>query len=129
VVLSWAARGGRLQAAKKDVRAALDALQEMSAELAGSRTDFFSLSAEADRLLLAALADQKFDKRRVDAIRSRYQDAVSRGVAPRHRDSMRSQFVFLRILAERSAPAAVRSGMIEELKALEAVCSPAESRS
>jgi hypothetical protein len=121
VVLSWAGRGARLQAAKKDIRAALDSLAEMSAELAGSRTDFFSLSAEADRLLLMALADQKLDKRRVEAIRSKYQDAVSRGVAARHRDSMRSQFVFFRTLAEGTAPAAVRAGMVEELKRLEAM--------
>jgi hypothetical protein len=121
VVLSWTARGNRLRQVQRTVEAALSDLQELSAELAGSHTDFFSLSAEADRMLLRALAVQKLDARRVEDIRGRYREAVSRGVTARHRDSMRSQFVFFRMLASRAAPPNVRSAIVEALESLETI--------
>jgi tetratricopeptide (TPR) repeat protein len=120
VVLSWTARGNAVQAAREAIDGALDDLQQMSAELAGTRTDFFSLAAEADRLLLRALAHQRLDARRVQDIQARFEEAFSRGVAVRHRDSTRSQFVFLRVLADRVAPRRVRPSIVETLRALEA---------
>jgi triacylglycerol esterase/lipase EstA (alpha/beta hydrolase family) len=117
VVLSW--RGAANAAEQKRIRESLETLQQLGAELAGTRTDFFSLSVEADRMLLAALAASKLDRKRRESIERKYREALARGVAVRHRDSMRSQFAFLRTLAAAEAPARVRAGMVKQLGQLE----------
>ncbi len=139
VILNWQAGHGRASKNGRRTRngrapgnghkgrtplhASLDLLKEISTELAGSRTDFFSLSAEADRLLLAALADRQLDKTHIDTIERSYGDAFSRGVAARQLDSVHAHFIFLRTLAEAEAPDVDRTAIVSALNRLEQITS------
>jgi hypothetical protein len=118
VVLSWRGNGTRKKA-KSGVSASLKELETLASELSGSRTDVFSLSAAADRLLLNALLKRQLDEKSSEAIRERFSSALSRGVSARQRDSMRTQFWFFRRMMETDFPTAGREETIRQIKLLE----------
>ena len=116
VVLSWRAKG--LKKAVAGIGSSLKILDEMSATLAGSRTDAFSLSAAADRLLLRALAERQLDDKIRERIAEKFTAALSRGASEKTRDSMRTQFAFFVKLMGTEFPEAGRGEMIRHMDLL-----------
>jgi pimeloyl-ACP methyl ester carboxylesterase/tetratricopeptide (TPR) repeat protein len=118
VVLSWRTNGTRRRAAA-GVSASLKELETLASELGGSRTDVFSLSAAADRLLLHALLKRELDEKTCAGVLERLLSALSRGATARQRDSMRTQFHFFRRLMETDFPEARREATIRQIMLLE----------
>ena len=113
VVLSWHARP------PNDVAAALEDLRRLAGSLAGTRTDTFSLTAQADCLLLDALSRRKLDEPTRVAIAQAFARALSRGASSKARASIGSQFQFFARLAATELPKEDRATLIEQLTLLE----------
>lgn len=77
----------------------LSLLEAVATELSQSSTDFFDLSARADHTLLSALRSRTFDPLTRQDVEVAYVRAGLRGVAPRHRASMRDQMAFFEAMA------------------------------
>jgi hypothetical protein len=98
VVLSWSSRRRAVGTAITD---GLKTYKALADELVRTSTDYFDLSARADHLLLTALARRAMTAAERESVRRAYDDAGLRGVAPRHRLSLRDQLEFFASMAQK----------------------------
>jgi hypothetical protein len=120
IVLSWSANGASKRGGQRaGVGALLKELGAMADGLSSSKTDFFSLAAGADRILLEALMEQRLDDETRDVILQKFSRALSRGVTARQRDSVSTQFLFFRRLMLSAFPKEGRDKVLRQLEFLE----------
>jgi hypothetical protein len=116
IALGWSARSGATTPAA--VRAALETLSDAARASAARSTAFYTLVGVAEHALLEALAGRRLDDATRGAIQAKFAEALSRGATARERDSLRTQFEFLRTMAEGQLPQARRAQVGQWLASL-----------
>ena len=117
VVLGWDGNPDGQDAGEVDEL--LAELRRQAEALSATRTDAFLLSAAADSALLDVLAARTADEEDWRRVHDAFAQVLSRGAAPRARESMSSQLQFLRSMVEAELSKDDGEALAERLELLE----------